>query len=71
MVKQRRSADELVWVFREKLSKTGKFPAGISVAIVPDRAAGWTAITGARNRAMSPNLTRHFAQVDDVARSTN
>lgn len=68
MAKQRMSADELVWGFREELSKKGKFPAGLSVAIVPDRVANWTAITGARYRAMSPDLTRRLAQVQERLR---
>lgn len=72
MAKQRISADELVWVFREELSKTGKFPAGISVAIVRDRAANLTAITGARYRAMSPDLAGVSLKCrDGFARFTN
>jgi hypothetical protein len=69
MAKKHVSADELVWVFTEELNKTGKFPVGISIAIVPDVAASWTAITGARYRAMSPDLTRRFAQVQKRLRA--
>jgi hypothetical protein len=69
MAKKHVSADELVWLFSEELNKTGKFPVGISIAIVPDRAANWTAITGARYRAMSPDLARRFAQVQERLRA--
>jgi hypothetical protein len=63
MTKTRLPADELVWLFREELVKTGQFPVGITIGIVPDSDANWMAVTGARYRSMSPDLKKRFAQV--------
>jgi hypothetical protein len=52
------SPADLVWIFQQELIRLGHPRANNAVAIVPDKVAGWTALTAPSTRAKYPKLTQ-------------
>jgi len=66
--KTRVSSSELSWIFREQLLAFDDWNPSIAIAIVPS-AAGWSALTAARDRANYPNCVKRIEQVQKRLRS--
>jgi hypothetical protein len=67
MGKTRVSSTELSWIFRERLSSFDDCSPSMAIAIVPS-AAGWTALTAARDRASRPDCVKRIEQIQKQLR---
>jgi predicted oxidoreductase len=63
MAKAEISNADLVWAFTEKLKSFGDCAPTISIAIVPDKKDGWTAIASRKDTNIHPRCAERIEQV--------
>jgi hypothetical protein len=61
------TADELIWLFHEKLAGTNMSNAGI--AIIPTADGNWFAVTSGKERRHYPNLASAVARIERQLRA--
>ncbi|WP_441228071.1 hypothetical protein AB7813_08955 [Tardiphaga sp. 20_F10_N6_6] len=66
MPKKKVTADELIWLFHEKLASSNFPKAGI--AIIPIGGGNWSALTNATERRHYPDLAKTVARIEKQLR---
>jgi hypothetical protein len=67
MPKKKATADELIWLFHEKLVGSNFPNAGI--AIIPIGDGNWSALTNATERRHYPDLAKTVARIEKQLRA--
>ncbi len=60
MAKIRLSNADLTAIFYERIRESSEHPQGISVAIIPSRSHGWTALMSPTQRTRHPLFAKRF-----------
>ncbi|WP_441255908.1 hypothetical protein [Tardiphaga sp. 285_C5_N1_2] len=60
------TADELIWLFHEKLARSNFPNAGI--AIIPIGGGNWSALTNATERRRHPDLSKTVERIEKQLR---
>jgi hypothetical protein len=66
MHKKKATADELIWLFHEKLAGSN-FP-NARIAIIPIGGGNWSALTNATERRHYPDLAKTVARIEKQLR---
>jgi hypothetical protein len=67
MPKKKMTADELIWLFHEKLAGTNL--ANARIAIIPIGDGNWSALTNATERRYYPDLAITVARIEKQLRN--
>ncbi|KZD21357.1 hypothetical protein [Tardiphaga robiniae] len=67
MPKKKVTADELIWLFHEKLAGTNM--SKVRIAIIPIGDGNWSALTNATERRHYPNLAITVARIEKQLRN--
>jgi hypothetical protein len=67
MPKKNATADELIWLFHEKLAGSN-FPKA-KIAIIPIGGGNWSALTNATERRYYPDLAKTAVRIERQAAS--
>ena len=67
MPKKKATADELIWLFHEKLASSN-FPKA-RIAIIPTGNGNWSALTNATERRHYPDLAKTVTRIEKQLRT--
>ncbi|SNS24063.1 hypothetical protein SAMN05216374_0446 [Tardiphaga sp. OK246] len=66
MPKKNATADELIWLFHEKLA--GTHLRNARIAIIPIGSGNWSALTNATERRHYPDLSKNVTRIEKQLR---
>lgn len=69
MVKKRISADELVWIFHERMQETMGNERLVTLAIVPDPRVGWRVVLTRFTQDHRPETVAHIRKLELALRT--